>query len=95
MHTTAEHRAYRRDIPGLALIYDDFEPWYTRAERLYQVHDNAVEDPSGPSRFHLAQPGWHRLNGVKGQRLVHHLSRMPRSRAWVIAWLREEAPSLR
>jgi choline dehydrogenase-like flavoprotein len=29
--------------------YDDFEPWYTKAEWLYQVHGNSGEDPTeGP-----------------------------------------------
>jgi choline dehydrogenase-like flavoprotein len=35
--------------PAWPLTYDDFEPWYTRAEWLYQVHGNAGEDPTeGP-----------------------------------------------
>src|SRR5262252_8390530 len=35
--------------PAWPLSYDDFEPWYTAAERLYQVHGNAGEDPTeGP-----------------------------------------------
>jgi choline dehydrogenase-like flavoprotein len=35
--------------PAWPLAYDDFEPWYTRAEQLYQVHGNAGEDPTeGP-----------------------------------------------
>ena len=42
-----------RHIDGLSpawpLTYDDFEPWYSKAERLYQVHGNAGEDPTeGP-----------------------------------------------
>ena len=32
--------------PAWPLSYDDFEPWYTTAERLYQVHGNAGEDPT-------------------------------------------------
>ena len=32
--------------PAWPLSYDDFEPWYTRAERLYQVHGNGGEDPT-------------------------------------------------
>jgi len=32
--------------PAWPLSYDDFEPWYTKAERLYQVHGNAGEDPT-------------------------------------------------
>jgi choline dehydrogenase-like flavoprotein len=35
--------------PAWPLSYNDFEPWYTRAEQLYQVHGNAGEDPTeGP-----------------------------------------------
>lgn len=35
--------------PAWPLSYDDFEPWYTKAEQLYQVHGNAGEDPTeGP-----------------------------------------------
>jgi choline dehydrogenase-like flavoprotein len=35
--------------PAWPLSYDDFEPWYSRAERLYQVHGNDGEDPTeGP-----------------------------------------------
>ena len=35
--------------PAWPLSYDDFEPWYTKAEWLYQVHGNAGEDPTeGP-----------------------------------------------
>ena len=35
--------------PAWPLSYDDFEPWYTEAEWLYQVHGNAGEDPTeGP-----------------------------------------------
>jgi choline dehydrogenase-like flavoprotein len=32
--------------PAWPLSYDDFEPWYTKAEWLYQVHGNADEDPT-------------------------------------------------
>jgi len=32
--------------PGWPLGYDDFEPWYSRAEQLYQVHGNDGEDPT-------------------------------------------------
>src|SRR5262249_19597276 len=32
--------------PAWPLSYDDFEPWYTQAERLYQVHGNGGEDPT-------------------------------------------------
>src|SRR6516164_8648453 len=35
--------------PAWPLTYADFEPWYSKAERLYQVHGNAGEDPTeGP-----------------------------------------------
>jgi len=35
--------------PAWPLSYDDFEPWYSAAERLYQVHGNGGEDPTeGP-----------------------------------------------
>jgi choline dehydrogenase-like flavoprotein len=35
--------------PAWPLSYDDFEPWYSKAEQLYQVHGNAGEDPTeGP-----------------------------------------------
>ena len=32
--------------PAWPLTYDDFEPWYTKAESLYQVHGNDGEDPT-------------------------------------------------
>ena len=32
--------------PAWPLGYDDFEPWYTQAEWLYQVHGNHGEDPT-------------------------------------------------
>ena len=32
--------------PAWPLGYDDFEPWYTKAEWLYQVHGNVGEDPT-------------------------------------------------
>jgi choline dehydrogenase-like flavoprotein len=32
--------------PAWPLSYDDFEPWYTKAENLYNVHGNAGEDPT-------------------------------------------------
>jgi choline dehydrogenase-like flavoprotein len=32
--------------PAWPLSYDDFEPWYSKAERLYQVHGNGGEDPT-------------------------------------------------
>ena len=36
--------------PAWPISYTDFEPWYTKAEWLYQVHGNHGEDPTeGPS----------------------------------------------
>src|SRR6185437_7709620 len=36
--------------PAWPLSYDDFEPWYTKAEWLYQVHGTRGEDPTeGPA----------------------------------------------
>jgi choline dehydrogenase-like flavoprotein len=32
--------------PAWPIGYDDFEPWYTKAEWLYQVHGNRDEDPT-------------------------------------------------
>src|SRR5262245_37568651 len=32
--------------PAWPLSYDDFEPWYTKAEWLYAVHGNEGEDPT-------------------------------------------------
>ncbi len=32
--------------PAWPLSYDDFEPWYSKAEQLYQVHGNDGEDPT-------------------------------------------------
>jgi choline dehydrogenase-like flavoprotein len=32
--------------PAWPLTYDDLEPWYTKAEQLYQVHGNVGEDPT-------------------------------------------------
>jgi choline dehydrogenase-like flavoprotein len=32
--------------PAWPIGYDDFEPWYTRAEALYHVHGNRDEDPT-------------------------------------------------
>src|SRR6187397_725513 len=32
--------------PSWPLSYDDFEPWYTKAEWLYQVHGRHGEDPT-------------------------------------------------
>jgi choline dehydrogenase-like flavoprotein len=39
--------------PAWPLSYDDFEPWYSRAEQLYQVHGNTGEDPT---EGHHSQP---------------------------------------
>jgi choline dehydrogenase-like flavoprotein len=32
--------------PAWPLSYDDFEPWYSKAEHMYQVHGNSGEDPT-------------------------------------------------
>ena len=32
--------------PAWPLSYDDFEPWYSKAEHLYQVHGDGGEDPT-------------------------------------------------
>jgi choline dehydrogenase-like flavoprotein len=47
--------------PAWPLSYDDFEPWYSKAEQLYQVRGNGGEDPteghrSAPTRSALG--GW-------------------------------------
>src|SRR5262249_20420297 len=34
--------------PAWPISYDDLEPYYTRAEQLYQVHGNRGEDPTEP-----------------------------------------------
>jgi len=34
--------------PAWPIAYSDLEPWYTRAEHLYQVHGNRGEDPTEP-----------------------------------------------
>lgn len=34
--------------PAWPISYDDLEPYYTKAERLYQVHGNRGEDPTEP-----------------------------------------------
>jgi choline dehydrogenase-like flavoprotein len=39
--------------PAWPLSYDDLEPWYSRAEQLYQVHGNGGEDPT---EGHRSQP---------------------------------------
>ena len=39
--------------PAWPLSYDDFEPWYAKAEQLYQVHGNGGEDPT---EGHRSQP---------------------------------------
>jgi choline dehydrogenase-like flavoprotein len=39
--------------PAWPLGYGDFEPWYSQAEQLYQVHGNGGEDPA---EGHRSQP---------------------------------------
>src|SRR5574342_581094 len=36
--------------PAWPISYNDMEPYYTEAERLYHVHGNAGEDPTEPER---------------------------------------------
>ena len=36
--------------PAWPIAYDEIEPYYTEAEKLYHVHGNAGEDPSEPRR---------------------------------------------
>ncbi|MCQ0969390.1 GMC family oxidoreductase (plasmid) [Paracoccus sp. TK19116] len=36
--------------PGWPVTYDEYEPWYTRAEALFQVRGAAGEDPTEPPR---------------------------------------------
>ena len=36
--------------PAWPITYDDLEPYYTEAEKLYHVHGNAGEDPTEPHR---------------------------------------------
>ena len=43
--------------PAWPISYDDLEPYYTEAERLYQVHGRRGEDPSDPpARADYAHP---------------------------------------
>ena len=42
-----------RPSPAWPLSYDDFEPWYSQAEQLYQVHGTRDEDPT---EGHWSQP---------------------------------------
>jgi choline dehydrogenase-like flavoprotein len=43
-----ELRHHGGTSPAWPLGYDEFEPWYTEAERLYHVHGNRGEDPTEP-----------------------------------------------
>lgn len=36
--------------PAWPLKYEDFEPFYTKAEKIFQVHGNTGEDPTEPPR---------------------------------------------
>ena len=42
------HRTADGMTPDWPLGYDDFEPWYTQAEQLYQVHGQRGDDPTDP-----------------------------------------------
>ena len=58
MYGAALYRLRQRDFepvvhhdgvsPGWPLGYEDFEPYYTKAEQLYQVHGARGEDPTEP-----------------------------------------------
>jgi choline dehydrogenase-like flavoprotein len=43
-----ELRHYDGTSPGWPVGYDEFEPYYTQAEQLYQVHGARGEDPTEP-----------------------------------------------
>jgi len=43
-----EVRHYEGVTPGWPVSYEDFEPYYTEAEELYQVHGLRGEDPTEP-----------------------------------------------
>ncbi len=43
-------RHYGGVSPAWPVPYDDFEPYYTRAERMYSVHGRAGSDPCEPRR---------------------------------------------
>jgi choline dehydrogenase-like flavoprotein len=38
------------DAPPWPIRYEDLEPYYAQAERIYRVHGSAGEDPTGPDR---------------------------------------------
>ena len=58
MYGAALYRMRERDFgevrhhdgvsPAWPISYAEFEPWYTRAEHMYQVHGNRGEDPTEP-----------------------------------------------
>lgn len=54
--------------PAWSLKYEDFEPYYTQAERIYRVHGNRGEDPTEPSTMtdypHRALPHEPRIQQV-------------------------------
>jgi choline dehydrogenase-like flavoprotein len=45
-----EVRHYAGVSPAWPLSYEDFEPYYAEAEKLYLVHGQTGEDPTGPDR---------------------------------------------
>ena len=45
---SAGYAHYDGISPGWPISYDDFEPYYTQAEQLYQVHGARGEDPTEP-----------------------------------------------
>ena len=42
--------------PAWPITYEDLEPWYERAERLYHVHGDATADPTEPPRGPFPHP---------------------------------------
>ena len=61
--------------PAWPLTYDDFEPYYTKAEWLYQVHGNHGEDPT--EGHWSKQYPW---PAVSHEPRIQQLVRRPRSR---------------
>jgi choline dehydrogenase-like flavoprotein len=43
-----ELRHHGGGVPALAIAYDDFEPYYLKAENLYHVHGERGADPTEP-----------------------------------------------
>ena len=62
--------------PAWPLTYDDFEPWYSEAEWLYQVHGNGGEDPT---EGHRSKP--YPWPAVSHEPRIQQLVRRPPERA--------------